>query len=69
MEKLLQWHFTIHHISGEKNAIPDDLSRFPWTGMATMGPSSQEEEDVVSWPSLRVASKADEEIQEVYRLM
>ena len=86
MEKLLQWNFTIHNISGEKNAIPDDLSRFPWAlaGVATMGPSSQEVEDterleeavlveislfIVSWQGLQVASKADEEIQEVCRLM
>ena len=85
MENLLWWTVSIHHISGKKNAIPDALSRFPWAGVATMvGPTRQEVEDterlkeavlmeisssMVSWPGLQAATKADEEIQEVFKLM
>ena len=84
MEKLLRWNFTIYHISGKRNGIPDALSRFPWAGLATIGPSSQEVKEaemleeavlvkifssMVSWPGLQVASKADKEIQEVCRLL
>ena len=72
MEKLLGWNFTIHHIAGKRDVIPDALFRFPWAEVAVMGPSSQEVEDaekleeavlaeisssMVSWPNAKLKQK------------
>ena len=35
-ERLHRWNFEIYHTPGKTNAIPDALSRYPWSQVAAM---------------------------------
>ena len=36
LERMLRWRFSVTHVPGKKNRIPDALSRYPWAELAAL---------------------------------